>query len=87
MTSLRTQLFGKDGTSRPALLLVAGRSAGFAASFAIPIVLARTFDPGAFGTYKQLFLVYTTLYGLAQIGAAESLYSSFRAAPVRPAAV
>jgi hypothetical protein len=74
MTSLRSQVFRKDGTSRPALLLVAGRSAGFAASFAIPIVLARTFDPGAFGTYKQLFLVYTTLYGLAQLGAAESLY-------------
>ena len=52
MTSLRSQVFRKDGTSRPALLLVAGRSAGFAASFAIPIVLARTFDPGAFGTYK-----------------------------------
>jgi O-antigen/teichoic acid export membrane protein len=68
------RLFPKDGTSRPALLLVAGRSAGFVASFAIPIVLARTFDPGAFGTYKQLFLIYTTLYGLAQIGAAESLY-------------
>ena len=67
------QLFPKDGTSRPALLLVAGRSAGFVASFAIPIVLARTFDPGAFGTYKQLFLIYTTLYGLAQIGAAEKL--------------
>ena len=68
------QLFRKDGTSHPALLLVAGRSAGFIASFTIPIVLARTFDPGAFGTYKQLFLIYTTLYGLAQIGAAESLY-------------
>ena len=74
MRSLRSQIFRNDGTSRPALLLVAGRSAGFAASFAIPIVLARTFDPGAFGTYKQLFLVYTTLYGLAQLGAAESLY-------------
>ena len=68
------QLFRKDRTLRPALLLVAGRSAGFVASFAIPIVLARTFDPAAFGTYKQLFLIYTTLYGLAQIGAAESLY-------------
>jgi O-antigen/teichoic acid export membrane protein len=74
MTGRMTRFFSEDGTSRPALLLVAGRSAGFAVSFAIPIVLARTFDPGAFGTYKQLFLVYTTLYGLAQIGAAESLY-------------
>jgi O-antigen/teichoic acid export membrane protein len=68
------RLFRKDGMSRPALLLVAGRSAGFVASFAIPVVLARTFDRTAFGTYKQLFLIYTTLYGVAQLGAAESLY-------------
>ncbi len=32
------------------------------------------FDQSAFGTYKQLFLIYATLYGLAQLGAAESLY-------------
>ena len=47
---------------------------GFAAAFAIPVVLARIFDQAAFGTYKQLFLIYATLYGLAQLGAAESLY-------------
>jgi O-antigen/teichoic acid export membrane protein len=70
----RNQLLRSFGTSRPALLLVAGRSAGLVASFAIPVVLARTFDPGTFGTYKQLFLICTTLYGVGQIGAAESLY-------------
>jgi len=68
------QLFRRDSISRPALLLIAGRSAGFVASFAIPVILARRFDRAAFGTYKQLFLIYTTLYGLAQFGAAESLY-------------
>jgi len=67
-------LLNKDGISRPALLLVAGRTLGFVAAFAIPVVLARTFDRSAFGTYKQLFLIYATLYGLAQLGAAESLY-------------
>src|SRR5262245_24392393 len=67
-------IFRKDGISRPALLLVSGRSIGFVASFAIPVVLARTFDQAVFGTYKQLFLVYATFYGLAQLGAAESLY-------------
>ena len=65
---------GKDGVSGAALLLVAGRTVGFAAAFAIPVVLARIFDQAAFGTYKQLFLIYATLYGLAQLGAAESLY-------------
>src|SRR5262245_31817188 len=65
---------GQDGVSGAALLLVAGRTAGFVAAFAIPVVLARTFDQAAFGTYKQLFLIYATFFGLAQLGAAESLY-------------
>lgn len=63
-----------DPASRPALLLVSGRAIGLAASFAIGIVFARIFDPAAFGTYKQFFLVYATLYGLVQLGMAESLY-------------
>ncbi|MBF8300271.1 MAG: hypothetical protein HW394_641 [Acidobacteria bacterium] len=63
-----------DSSSRPAMLLVSGRSIGFAASFAIGIVLARLFDPAVFGTYKQFFLLYATLYGVLQLGMAESLY-------------
>lgn len=63
-----------DSTSRPTLLLVTGRSIGFAASFAIAVVLARLFDPAVFGTYKQFFLVFATLYGVLQLGMAESLY-------------
>ena len=60
--------------TRPAALLVTGRIVGLVASFAIGIVLARIFAPAIFGTYKQFFLLYTTLYGLAQLGMAESLY-------------
>src|SRR5687767_14885262 len=63
-----------NSASRPALLPVVGRSVGLAASFAIGIVLARLFDPAVFGTYKQFFLVYATLYGVLQLGMAESLY-------------
>ena len=63
-----------DSTSRPAMLLVTGRSVGLAASFAIGIVLARLFDPAVFGVYKQFFLIYATLYGVLQLGMAESLY-------------
>jgi O-antigen/teichoic acid export membrane protein len=59
---------------RPALALVSGRLLGFIAAFAIPVVLARAFDPAQFGTYKQLFLIYATLFGIAQAGMAESLY-------------
>lgn len=67
-------IFRLDAVSRPALLLAAGRAVGCAAAFAVPVVLARTFDQREFGTYKQLFLVYATLYGLVQLGMAESLY-------------
>jgi O-antigen/teichoic acid export membrane protein len=64
----------RDAVSGAASRLVAGRTAGFVASFAIPMVLARVFGLAEFGTYKQLFLIYATLYGLAQVGMAESLY-------------
>jgi O-antigen/teichoic acid export membrane protein len=64
----------EDAVSSPAFLLVAGRTMGFVVSFAIPVVLARLFSRADFGTYKQLFLIYATLYGLAQVGMAESLY-------------
>jgi len=63
-----------DSISGPAFRLVVGRVIGGVVSFAIPVVLARVLLPAAFGTYKQLFLIYMTLYGLAQVGAAESLY-------------
>ena len=63
-----------DTLAKPALLLVTGRAVGLVASFAIGIILARMFAPATFGTYKQFFLVYMTLYGLAQLGMAESLY-------------
>jgi len=59
---------------RPALVLMAGRFLGFVAAFAIPVVLARVFNLQEFGTYKQLFLIVATLYGIAQCGMAESLY-------------
>lgn len=59
---------------KPALILMSGRALGFAAAFCVPVVLARLFTPAEFGTYKQLFLVYTTLFCTAQFGMAESLY-------------
>lgn len=65
---------GATGIFRPAFMLMAGRAAGFVVAFAIPIVLVRAFDQRDFGTYKQLFLIYTTLYAIAQVGLAESLY-------------
>ena len=63
-----------DRISRATRVLAAGRVPGLVIAFAIPLVLARVFDQTEFGTYKQLFLIYATLFGLAQLGMAESLY-------------
>src|SRR5687768_10353308 len=63
-----------DRISRAVRVLATGRAPGVAIAFAIPLVLARTFDQAEFGTYKQLFLIYSTLFALAQLGMAESLY-------------
>jgi O-antigen/teichoic acid export membrane protein len=59
---------------KPVVTLIAGRVLAFTFTFFIPIALVRAFDLASFGTYKQIFLVYMTLYGIAQLGMAESLY-------------
>jgi O-antigen/teichoic acid export membrane protein len=66
--------FRNDSTFKPALLLTSGRVVAFLSTFFIPVVLVRVFDPVDFGTYKQLFLIYTTIFYAAQFGMAESLY-------------
>jgi len=63
-----------NSSFKPTLFLITGRMLAFAVTFFIPIVLSRIFDLSAFGTYKQVFLVYATLFGIAQVGMAESLY-------------
>lgn len=66
---------------RPALLLMCGRTLAFAATFFIPVVLVRVFDPAQFGTYKQLFLILSTVFLVAQVGMAASLYYFLPLAP------
>ena len=61
-------------TNRPILWLFAGRVGGTAATMAIPMVLARHLAPNEFGMYRQLFLLFATLYAIAQAGMAECLY-------------
>jgi len=68
------QLELKDSTFRPALMLMGGRALAFTATFFVPVVLTRVFTPAEFGTYKQFFLLVSMLYGIGQIGMAESLY-------------
>ena len=64
----------EDRITGPAFLLVAGRTAGMIATFAIGPVLVRWLSGDDFGTYRQFFVLYGTLFGLAQLGMAESLY-------------
>jgi O-antigen/teichoic acid export membrane protein len=54
--------------------MMSGRALAFVATFFIPVVLARIFAPAEFGTYKQLFLIQSTVYLIAQLGMATSLY-------------
>src|SRR5207302_6737565 len=67
----------------PVLLLAAGRAVAFAATFATPLVLARVFDQAEFGTYKQLFVVCTTLAALAHVGMPDSLLHVLASSPGR----
>jgi len=68
MTDKRDEIF------KPAMILMSGRALGFCATFIIPLVLVRLLDQTEFGTYKALFLIYTTVFIIAQVGMSESLY-------------
>jgi O-antigen/teichoic acid export membrane protein len=63
-----------DHITGPAFLLVIGRTVGLIATFAIAPLFARRFSVEEMGTYKAFFLLFPMLYGLAQLGMAESLY-------------
>jgi O-antigen/teichoic acid export membrane protein len=63
-----------DSIFKPTLRLMAGRALAFGGTFLIPVVLSRVFAPAEFGTYKQLLLLYSTLYAVVPLGMAESLY-------------
>jgi len=64
----------KDHVTGPAFLLVVGRTIGMIVTFAIMPIFVRIFSVDEVATYKSFFLVYTIMYGLAQLGMAESLY-------------
>jgi O-antigen/teichoic acid export membrane protein len=64
----------QDHVTGPAFLLVMGRTVGLIATFAIGPIFARLFTVEDIGTYRAFFLIYATLFGLAQFGMAESLY-------------
>jgi O-antigen/teichoic acid export membrane protein len=54
--------------------LVLARLLSAAFTFGLPLCLARLLDPAAFGTYKQFFLVASTVLLVGQFGITQSLY-------------
>lgn len=60
--------------SKQALTLIFGRGLASGFTFLIPIVLARYLDPTEYGTYKQIFLVYSSLFMVLPFGIIQSLY-------------
>ena len=69
-----SRVTSQDHITGPAFLLVVGRTAGLIATFAIAPILIRRLSDSDWGTYRQFFVLYGTLFGLAQVGMAESLY-------------
>jgi O-antigen/teichoic acid export membrane protein len=59
------------GASSP---LVLARLLSAALTFGLPLALVRLLEPEAFGTYKQFFLVVTTILLIGQFGLTQSLY-------------
>jgi O-antigen/teichoic acid export membrane protein len=67
----RGLLVGAFGASSP---LVLSRLLSAALTFGLPLALVRLLEPNAFGTYKQFFLVVTTVLLIGQFGLTQSLY-------------
>jgi O-antigen/teichoic acid export membrane protein len=65
--------------------LMVSRLASAGLTFFIPLVLARALTPEEYGTYKQSWLVASTLYFVLQLGLAQSLYYFLPREPQRRA--
>jgi O-antigen/teichoic acid export membrane protein len=56
------------------IILMTGKGLGFVIAFFIPLIVVRLTTPEGFGTYKQFFLIFTTVFSIAQLGLSQSLY-------------
>ena len=60
--------------SKQAIVLIMGRGLAASFTFLIPVVLARYLSPSDYGTFKQVFLIYSTLFMALPFGIIQSLY-------------
>jgi O-antigen/teichoic acid export membrane protein len=65
---------GSASINRQALTLIFGKGLASSFTFLIPIVLARHLAPAEYGTYKQIFLIYASLFTTLPFGIIQSLY-------------
>ena len=72
-----------DSTFKPALMLMSGRAFAFAVTVVVPAILTRVFSQTVFGTYKQFWLITSTLFSIGQFGLAECLFYFLPANPRR----
>lgn len=69
--------------NKQALTLIFGKGLASGFTFLIPIVLARYLAPAEYGTYKQIFLIYASLFTVLPFGIIQSLYYFVPKAPER----
>ena len=63
-----------DSLTKQSLFLTAGRSVAYGMNMVVPVLLVRIFDQSEYGLYKQLFLIFSTLFSVGQLGMSQSLY-------------
>lgn len=71
LDKLRANVHRVLGASGP---LVGGRLVSAVLTFALPLILARLLIPEAFGTYKQFFLIASTVQLTCQLGITQSVF-------------
>lgn len=78
-TALRVRVFEhlkarEESLAVQSILVTIARLCGVIATFIVPVVLVRVLTPAAFGVYKQLLLVATTLIPILTFGFSASLH-------------
>src|SRR5581483_802162 len=68
-----------------ASVLILGRGLSFLFTFFLPMFLARKLPPADYGTFKQIFLIFSTFYLILQVGMVQSLYYFIPREPSRRA--
>jgi O-antigen/teichoic acid export membrane protein len=64
----------KASLTEQSIFLITGQVLAFLLSIAVPMVLVRVFSREKYGLYQQLFLIFTTVLPIGQLGVTQGLY-------------